>query len=167
MHAILNDIDFEVELIHRDIINVAYIIKLLAKLKYAKKTEKEKQRKAILDLLGSDVQLRSKRELIEKFIDENLPQIADADKIQEEFEQYWQDQKVLALAKLCDDEGLDKEQFKALIDTYIFSGQEPLRDDIFKCLGNRPSILKAREIGERIIAKMKEFVEVFVQGMVA
>jgi hypothetical protein len=27
--------------------------------------------------------------------------------------------------------------------------------------------LQAREIGERIIKKMKEFVEVFVQGMVA
>ncbi|GCC51318.1 type I restriction endonuclease subunit R [Chryseotalea sanaruensis] len=165
--SILNDIDFEVELIHRDIINVAYIIKLLAKLKQAKQSEKEKQRKAIMDLLGSDVQLRSKRELIEKFIDENLPKIEDADRIQEEFEQYWQDQKVLALAKLCDEEGLDKEQFKALIDAYIYSGQEPLRDDIFKCLGNRPSILQARNIGERILNKMKEFVEVFEQGMVA
>lgn len=165
--SILNDIDFEVELIHRDIINVAYIIKLLAKLKHAKKSEKEKQRKAILDLLGSDVQLRSKRELIEKFIDENLPKIADADRIQEEFEQYWQDQKVLALAKLCDEEQLDKEQFKALIDAYIFSGQDPLRDDVLKCLGDRPSILQAREIGERIILKMKEYVEVFVNGMVA
>jgi type I restriction enzyme R subunit len=165
--SILNDIDFEVELIHRDIINVAYIIKLLAKLKQAKKSEREQQKKAIMDLLGSDIQLRSKRELIEKFIDENLPKISDADSIQEEFEQYWQDQKVLALAKLCDDEGLDKEQFKSLIDAYIFSGQEPLRDDVFKCLGNRPSILQAREIGERIISKMKEFVEVFEQGMVA
>jgi type I restriction enzyme R subunit len=165
--SILNDIDFEVELIHRDIINVAYIIKLLAKLKQAKQSEKEKQRKAIMDLLGSDIQLRSKRELIEKFIDENLPKIEDADRIQEEFEQYWQDQKVLALAKLCDEEGLDKEQFKALIDAYIYSGQEPLRDDIFKCLGNRPSILQARNIGERILNKMKEFVEVFEQGMVA
>lgn len=165
--SILNDIDFEVELIHRDIINVAYIIKLLAKLKQAKKSEREQQKKAIMDLLGSDVQLRSKRELIEKFIEENLPRIENADTIQEEFEQYWQDQKVLALAKLCDDEQLDKEQFKALIDTYIFSGQEPLRDDVLKCLGNRPSILRAREVGERIINKMKEFVEVFVQGMVA
>jgi type I restriction enzyme R subunit len=165
--SILNDIDFEVELIHRDIINVAYIIKLLAKLKQAKKSEREQQKKAIMDLLGSDVQLRSKRELIEKFIEENLPRIENADSIQEEFEQYWQDQKVLALAKLCDDEQLDKEQFKALIDTYIFSGQEPLRDDVLKCLGNRPSILRAREVGERIINKMKEFVEVFVQGMVA
>lgn len=119
----------------------------------------------LMDLLGSDVQLRSKRELIEKFIEDNLPEIDDADNIQDEFEKYWQEQKVLALAKLCDDEHLDKEQFKALIETYIFSGQTPLRDEVLKCLGNRPSILQAREIGERIIGKMKEYVEVFVVGM--
>jgi type I restriction enzyme R subunit len=71
------------------------------------------------------------------------------------------------MGKLCEDEHLDKEQFKALVDAYIFSGQDPLRDDVFKCLGDRPSILKAREIGERIIGKMKEYVEVFVTGMVA
>jgi type I restriction enzyme R subunit len=165
--SILNDIDFEVELIHRDLINVAYIIKLLAKLKEAKKSDRERQKKAIMDLLSSDVQLRSKRELIEKFIEENLPKIDDVDTIQDEFEKYWEDQKVLALAKLCDDESLDREQFKALIDAYIFSGQDPVRDDVLKCLGNRPSILQAREIGDRIIQKMKEFVEVFEQGMVA
>lgn len=165
--SILDDVDFELELIHRDLINVVYIIKLLAKLKLAKKSEAEQQRKAILDLLGGEVQLRSKRELIEKFINENLPKIDNADNIQDEFEKFWQDQKVLALAKLCDDEQLDKEQFKALIDAYIFSGQDPVRDDVLKCLGNRPSILQAREIGERIIKKMKEFVEVFVEGMVA
>ncbi|MBX2897175.1 MAG: type I restriction endonuclease subunit R [Cyclobacteriaceae bacterium] len=165
--SILNDIDFEVELIHRDLINVAYILKLITKLKQSKTSEAAKQKKAIMDLLNSDVQLRSKRELIEKFIEENLPKIVDADNIQEEFEQYWQDQKVLALAKLCDDEQLDKEQFKALIDAYIYSGQEPIRADVLKCLGDRPSVLKAREIGERIIGKMKEYVEVFEQGMVA
>ena len=42
-----------------------------------------------------------------------------------------------------------------------------MRDDVLKCLGDRPSILQAREIGERIISKMKEYVEVFVMGMVA
>jgi hypothetical protein len=31
----------------------------------------------------------------------------------------------------------------------------------------QPSILMAKEIGERIIHKMKEYVEVFVEGMVA
>jgi type I restriction enzyme R subunit len=31
----------------------------------------------------------------------------------------------------------------------------------------RPSILKARTIGERIIDRMKEFIDVFVNGMTA
>lgn len=124
-----------------------------------------KQHDAIL--FAGDVQLRSKRELIEKFIEENLPKITNTESIPDEFEKYWEEQKVLALAKLCDEESLDKEQFKSLIEAYIFSGREPLRDEVFKCLGNRPSILKAREIGERIIAKMKEYVEVFERGMVA
>jgi type I restriction enzyme R subunit len=165
--SILDDIDFELELIHRDLINVSYIIKLLAKLKGVKASEAEQQKKAIMDLLGGDIELRSKRELIEKFILENLPAIDDADKIQDEFEKYWQDQKVLALEKLCIEEQLDKEQFKALIEAYIFSGQDPLRDDVFKCLGNRPSILQARLIGDRVIQKMKEYVDVFEKGMVA
>jgi len=165
--SILEDIDFELELIHRDLINVSYIIKLLAKLKQAKSSEAQQQKKAIMDLLGGDIELRSKRELIERFILENLPKIDDVDNIQDEFEKYWQEQKVLALAKLCDEENLDKEQFKALIEAYIFSGQEPLRDDVFKCLGNRPSILQAREIGERIIHKMKEYIEIFETGMAA
>ena len=165
--SILDDIDFELELIHRDLVNVAYIIKLLAKLKQAKTSEAEKQKKAIMDLLGGNIELRSKRELIEKFIQENLPLIADADNIQDEFEKYWNDQKVLALNALCEEEQLDKEQFKALIEAYIFNGQDPLRDDVYKCLGNRPSIIRAREIGERIIHKMKEYVEVFEKGMAA
>ena len=164
--SILEDIDFELELIHRDLINVAYIIKLLAKLKETKTTEAEQQKKAIMDLLGGDIALRSKRELIEKFIQENLPLIDNADNIQDEFENYWQEQKILALDKICKEEQLDKEQLKALIDAYIFSGQAPLRDDVLKCLGDRPSILKAREIGDRIILKMKEYVQVFVNGMI-
>lgn len=166
--SILDDIDFELELIHRDQINVAYILKLLSQLKGTKtQSAAAAQRKAIIDLLGGDIQLRSKRELIQKFIDENMPNIKEGDSIEDEFEKFWQDQKVLALGKLCEDEHLDKAQFKSLIDAYIYSGREPIKDEVFQCLDNRPSILQARVIGDRIIAKMKEFVEVFVKGMVA
>jgi type I restriction enzyme R subunit len=165
--SILNDVDFELELIHRDEINVAYILRLLAKLKQAQAKDWEKQREAIVDLLAGEVGLRSKRELIEKFIDEHLPRIDDADNIPDEFEKFWQDEKVLALGKLCEDEHLDQQQFQALIDSYIYSEQEPLRDDIFKCLDDRPSVLQAKIIGKRILKKMKKFVEVFVEQMVA
>ena len=96
-----------------------------------------------------------------------MPHIKDGDNIEDEFEKFWQDQKVLALGKLCEEEHLDKAQFKALIDAYIYSGREPIKDEVFQCLDNRPSVLQARTIGDRIIAKMKEFVEVFVKGMMA
>ena len=166
--SILDDIDFELELIHRDQINVAYILKLLAQLKGEKiPSAAAAQKKAIVDLLGGDIQLRSKRDLIQKFIDENMPNIKDNDNIDDEFEKFWQDQKVLALGKLCEEENLDKAQFKSLIDAYIYSGREPIKDEVFQCLDNRPSVLQARTIGDRIIAKMKEFVDVFVKGMMA
>ena len=163
--SILNDIDFELELIHRDQINVAYILQLLAKLKYAKTEDAKAQKKAIIDMLSGDIELRSKRELIEKFIEENLPHINDVDAIQDEFERFWHEEKILALSKMCEEEHLDQKQFQNLIESYTYSGREPLRDEVFKCLDNRPSILKAREIGERILDKMKEFVQVFVNGM--
>jgi type I restriction enzyme R subunit len=164
--SILNDIDFELELIHRDQINVVYILQLLARLKTKDTSEAAKQKKAIIDLLGGEITLRSKRELIEKFIEENLPHIENAESIPDEFEKYWQKQKIKALSKICEDEHLDQAQFGSLIQSYTYNGQEPIRQEIFKCLDNRPSILKAREIGDRIILKMKKFVDVFVTGMV-
>ncbi len=166
--SILNDVDFEVELLHRDEVNVAYILKLLAQQKLTTdKEEREKQKKQILDMLKGEVELRSKRDLIEKFIDQMLPHITDVDRIEDEFKKYWEDQKVLALNDICQEENLDRQQFSNLIETYIFSGQEPLKEQVFACLEQRPSILQARSIGERIIERMKEFVEVFVRGMAA
>ena len=165
--TILEDVDFELELIHRDEVNVAYILKLLARLKQAEENEIQQHKKAIIDLLAGEVNLRSKRELIEKFIDENLPHIDDVDTIPDEFEKFWNDQKILAIGKICEEEHLDQKQFQALIDTYIYSDQEPIRDEVFKCLDSRPSVLKAHEIGSRIITKMKEFIEIFIKGVAA
>ncbi|MBA7570059.1 Type-1 restriction enzyme R protein [subsurface metagenome] len=165
--SILEDVDFELELIHRDEVNVAYILKLLARLKQSEGKEIQQHKKVIIDLLAGEINLRSKRELIEKFIEENLPHIEDADTIPDEFEKFWNEQMMLALGKICEEEHLERKQFTSLIDAYIYSDQEPIRDEVFKCLDNRPSVLKAREIGERIITKMKEFVEIFIKGVAA
>jgi predicted nuclease of restriction endonuclease-like (RecB) superfamily len=67
----LKDVDFELELIHRDEINVAYILKLLARLKQAEEKDIHQQKKAIMDMLTGEIDLCSKREFIEKFIEEH------------------------------------------------------------------------------------------------
>jgi type I restriction enzyme M protein len=60
---------------------------LIAKLyATASPEEKSKQKAEIKRLLDGEVQLRSKRELIEKFIEQNLPGIDDADNIPQSFE---------------------------------------------------------------------------------
>ena len=48
--SILEDVDFELELIHRDEVNVAYILRLLAKLKQTEGKDVDQQKRAIIDL---------------------------------------------------------------------------------------------------------------------
>lgn len=164
--SILEDVDFELELIHRDEINVAYILKLLASLKTAKESEQAQKRREILDLLSSEAQLRSKRELIEKFILENLPHIEDADSIPEAFDKFWTDEQFAAFRQLCQEENLAPEKLEKVIENYLFAEREPLRDEVLEMIeGQKPKVLERKKIGDRILSKILRFVEVFMSGM--
>ena len=163
--SILGDVDFELELIHRDEINVAYILKLLAKLKDSTEDEQEKQKKAILEIMSGDAQMRSKRELIERFIQENLPHIDDSDNIPEEFENYWSKERLLAVEKLSKDENLDAEKLQEVIGNYLFTEKQPLRDEIIGMMNKRPSLKERKTVAERVTIKILGFVETFINGI--
>ncbi|MFC3415651.1 type I restriction endonuclease subunit R [Algoriphagus hitonicola] len=165
--SILSDVDFELELIHRDEINVAYIIKLLAKLKDAPEEEKEKQQKAIVDLMVGESQLRSKRELVEKFIREHLPQIEDSAQIPDEFADFWTKERIEAVRKLSEEEGLESEQLEEIISRYIYTEKEPLRDEVVSIMKAKPSLSKRKTTAERVIGKIVDFVETFISGIAA
>jgi len=163
--SILGDIDFELELIHRDEINVAYILRLLAKLKDSTAEEQEQQKKSIIELISGDVKMRSKRELIEKFILINLLDIEDSDSIPEEFEEFWSKEKVLALNKLSNEENLDSEKLQKVIGNYLFTEKKPLRDEIIQIMNKRPKLKERKTVAERVIEKVLEFVETFINGI--
>lgn len=163
--SILDDVDFELELLHRDVINVAYILHLLIKLKNASESEKDRQRKQIEELLSGEVKLRSKRELIQRFIEENLPHIDDTDTITDEFEAFWKLEQKKAFDRICLEEKVNPDKLFKLIDDYIFSEQIPLRDDIVRMMEEKPKLLERATITERIINKIVEFVDVFIYGM--
>ncbi|MBL7879455.1 type I restriction endonuclease subunit R [Elizabethkingia bruuniana] len=165
--SILNDIDFELELIRRDTINVTYILQLLIKFK-SKHSAKDKEsiEKDIFNLLNTEVSLRSKRELIEKFIQESLPHIEDTDTIPEEFEKFWTVEQEKALQELVKTENLSEEKTERLIENYLFTEREPLRKEILDLRKEgRPSVLKSKEIGDRILNKIIGFVDTFVNGI--
>ncbi|GAB3217308.1 type I restriction endonuclease subunit R [Algoriphagus aestuariicola] len=165
--SILADVDFELELIHRDEINVSYILRLLAKLKDAPEEEKEKQQKAIVDLMVGESQLRSKRELVEKFIRENLPNIEDSEQIQDEFAEFWTKERIEAIRKLSEEEGLESERLEDVIARYIYTEKEPLRDEVVSIMKNKPGLSIRRTTAERVIGKIVDFVETFISGITA
>ena len=164
--SILEDVDFELELIHRDEINVAYIIRLLIKLKTNQKKDSEQIEKEIFNLLNTEMQLRSKKELIEKFIKENMPVILDTDDIPQEFEKFWTVEQEKAFLKMVEEEKLSKEKTQTLIENYLYSEQEPMRDEILELLvEEKPTLLQRRTTGERILKRIMDFVETFINGI--
>jgi len=168
--SILEDVDFELELIHRDEINVAYIIQLLIKLK-AKSLMKGSidsgtAEKEILSIISGEADLRSKRELIEKFIQENLPAIKDPEEITESFDKFWSEQKQRAFEQIIKDENLSSEKTQTLIEDYLYAEREPLRDEVLQLLeGEQPKVLERKKTGDRILKKIAGFVETFINGM--
>ncbi len=170
--SILEDVDFELELIHRDEINVNYIIQLLIKLKQSllnttlPQEKKEQIIKEIQNLLATEVELRSKRELIERFIQENLPVIVDTDEVQTEFDKFWSEEQQKAFQQIVIEENLSAEKTEKLIENYLFAEREPLRDEVLELIeGEKPSLLQRKKLGDRILKRIIDFVETFINGM--
>lgn len=166
--SILDDVDFQLELIHRDVINVQYILTLLAKLYDADEKEQQQLRKLILDTVSGDIELRSKKELIEKFIESNLPKLESSAEIPESFEDFWEQERVKAFEQLCKEEQLNPDKLKTVIDRYVYTGQQPLPDPDIVELIDRP--LKIAERGptrKRVLEKVIDFVATFLRGMAA
>ncbi len=160
--SILDDVDFELELIHRDEINVSYIIELLGKLTSASAEERESQRKAILDLISGDAELRSKRELIEKFIVENMPNIKKGDDVGEAFGEFWNSEKRAAFAEICNEEALETDKVEQLISSHLFSGHIPITDDVVAAMQTKPKILERKKLAQRALDKIMRFIDIFV-----
>ena len=163
--SILDEIDFELELIHRDEINVAYIMKLLAQLKDAKPKDQAKQKKQIIDLIAGEAELRSKRVLIEKFIQNNLPKISDSEAIEDEFKNYWQVETKKALHDLSKTEDLQQDRVEDIINNFLFTGRMATEDEVIEALEKQPSVLQRETISNRITEKIKDFVKTFINGI--
>jgi type I restriction enzyme R subunit len=163
--SILNDVDFELELIRRDEINVDYILRLLAKLVDAEGSEKDKIIQNIMDTVSADAMLLSKRELIKKFIDNNIPEITDSENVESEFESFWKAEEAQAFEVLCKEEGLDTGKLKSLIENYLFSGHKPRRDELVAALHEKPKILERKSLIERVSEKLNRFIETFIEGI--
>jgi type I restriction enzyme R subunit len=164
LESVLDQIDFELELVATDIVNFDYIIKLIAGLKdVTSDTLRAKKADEILKIFDRDIQLRKKKELIQKFIKESLPSIGRSEDVEAEFEKFWQSERSEALRKVAEDEHINLESFQELIGEYIYTQRTPLGDDIIALLpeGEQPSVLKRQGIVDRIKTAIIDIVDIF------
>ena len=170
--SIIDAVDFELELIQRDEINVTYILSLLAdvyelenSLDQNQRDEGARKRKLVLDTLNTEVRLRSKRELIEEFIDGYLPNANSGADVSAVFTDFWDAKKQQAVAVICEAEGLRQEAFVEMLGEYHYTGKLPLRDTIVGGLHEKPKIMERKSIVQRITEKLLAFTAKFDDGM--
>lgn len=137
---------------------------LLVRLQAAPIAEKKSQEKLIQDLLNSDIQLRSKKELIEKFIQKNLPFIENPDDVIEAFEDFVEAERKEAIQEISKEEALDQDKLEHVIGEYLFTDKQPLREDIVGLMIQKPSLKERSSKIERVTHKIYDFVNTFISG---
>jgi len=166
----LDGIDFELELLRRDDINVAYILALLTSLSAAEKGGKDSRksremRRRIFELLLSEVQLRDKRELIEAFIDQKMPMLGPEDDVRAAFAAFWSDERAKAFTGLIKTEHLDPTGFNILIREMLITGKRPAHDAVVAIMTQKPGILARKAAIARVIEGIETLLAKFDDGV--
>ena len=121
--SINDDIIFEIELIKQVEINIDYILMKVAE--YYKSNKKDKE--ILIDIkkaINSSIELRSKKELIEGFID----RVNSSKNVTDDFKKFVREEKEKDLEKVIEEEKLKPEETKKFIDN-------SLRDGVLKTTG--------------------------------
>lgn len=147
--SILHDIDFELELMHTDRINVSYIMNLIRKLDF---TDKEKLKKDINFITGevdraSDPELRLKVDLIKGFLKRVVPELSSEDSVDEAYNQYEEEVREQEIKEFASEIGLGDELLKKYLSIYEFSSiidQTTISDEL------KVGLLKKRKLMTRI-----------------
>ena len=167
----LGDIDFCLELLHSDIINVAYILELIADLNPYSEDYTEKRRH-IIDTMIKDAELRSKAKLIDGFIQKNVDDDRDnfmarkqkadgTSDLEERLNNYIVIERNNAVNTLAKDEDLDASVLNHYLSEYDYLQkeqpeiiQEALKE---KHLG----LIKKRKALTRILDKLRSIIRTF------
>jgi len=160
--SILDQIDFELELTVRDIVNFDYIIQLIAGLKnITSDSLRKKKTEDILRIFDRDVKLRKKKELIRKFIEENLPKIGKSDDVERAFNEFWESERANNLKSIAQAEDIPLEKLEKLIGEYLYTQKLPHGQDIVELLTEAPPILERQGFIDRVKTAIESMIDIF------
>jgi len=160
--SILDQIDFELELTVRDLVNFDYIIQLIAGLKnVTSDAARAKKTDEILKVFDRDVSLRKKKDFVRKFIEEHLPKVSKSEDVEAAFAVFWASERSETLRKLAEDEKINPTQIEDLIGEYLYTNRLPTSEEVLDKLPERPSLMNTKKVADRIKAAISNLVEVF------
>ncbi|WP_284077681.1 type I restriction endonuclease subunit R [Acinetobacter nosocomialis] len=163
--SVLDDVDFQLDLLHSDRINVGYIINLLQLSLDTPDQEKRKKYQAqVHDLIGSDITLHDKQELIHKFIEDNLPKMITGQSVKDAFAEYWDVQKEQAYQHLCEQEDLKPEAMKKVLEDYAFNQRLPRKEELKDLPNYKVKLFEREHVFSNLLAKTRQLIEKFYVG---
>ncbi len=165
----LEDIDFCLELLHSDIINVAYILSLIADLN-PDEADYSAKRQKILDTMIKDAAMRNKSKLIDGFMRETV----DDDKsgfarskadgnmdLESRLNSYINRERNKAVCELAEEEGIEETALTSYLNEYDFLQKEKpeiLQEAIKK---KKIGLKERRTLLKRITEKLRAIIELF------
>lgn len=155
--SILSDIDFSIEIMHSDKINVTYIMNLIRDIDLTDEKKKARDIRNILEELerADQEELRLKVDLLKQFLTKVVPQMSPDACIEEQFDAYVEEQKQNEIIYFANDLKLRKELIQESIEEYAYSGlinQNQLRETV---RSERKTDLKTRK---NIVNQIKDFI---------
>ena len=165
----IEDIDFCLELLHSDVVNVAYILSLISDLNPSDE-DYEKKRQDILDTMIKDATMRKKTLLIDSFIKQEVDNDKEGFKkakadgtidLEGRLQSYILKMKNKAVHDLAVDEGVEEEALCNFIAEYDYLGREKpeiIQDAVRKT--KMGLMLRSAKV-KRILEKMREIIDLF------
>lgn len=165
--SILNDIDFEIELLEQTTINFDYIIDLLRKSKdNSDKKECKITRDKILKIINKSPISKPKKEFLIKFVksfmDKNIEGLYTKDP-EEEYIKFYSKEKDDDINNICKEYGVDVNNLKEIIGDFAYKlDTYELKADVTNLLSSRKIPLKERILlSNNIEMKITNHVERF------
>lgn len=167
----LEDIDFCLELLHSDIINVAYILGLIEKLDPYSDDYPEKRR-YIIDTMIKDAGMRGKAKLIDGFIQKNVDEDKEnfmngrnkadgTNELEERLNQYIISERSKAVNDLADEEQISAEVLNHYMKEYDYLQKEQ-PEIIQKALKEKHlGLIKTRKALTRIVERLRGIIKTF------
>ena len=157
--SVLDDVDFCIELIESDHINVAYIMNLIRSIDLEDANKRQKDIDNIRRLIerSSNSELYKKVDLLQAFLD-LLEQGLVKNSIDEAYEDFEAKERQKDIDVFLSENDIDREVLTRHIAEYEFSeiiDEGEIRDSITKPMG----LLKKKSLVKRIVEFIKKFVE--------